>query len=392
MGDRDLYSVLGVSRNAETTEIRSAYKQLAKEHHPDKGGDPEKFKELSQAHEVLSDDNRRRMYDMTGNASEQQQGGGFPGGMPFGMGGGMPFGMGGMGGGMPDIFAQMFGGGGFPGGPGGGPNRKREGKSPGKTQDLPLRISDYYHGRQLSVKLGRQVFCKDCKGSGAVSTRRCEDCGGQGSIKQMVNMGPVQMVGHAPCNACMGKGQKSTGQCNGCQGKCLLPEEKTLDIKIEPGMMSGNTVVFSGMCSDHPSFTEAGDVTVVLREADEEGMASSWKREASKLKTSITLNLTESLLGTTRVLMGHPGFPGGVPIEIPPGTQNMWTGTIPGLGMPIRGTPRFGEAYVSVLVIPTAEETNALRSNLIMLKSLMPALPPVPECNESARSGRWAAI
>jgi DnaJ family protein A protein 2 len=303
--------------------------------------------------------------------------------MPFGM----PFGMGGM----PDMFAQMFGGG-FPGGPGGPGGKKREGKSPGKTQDLPLRISDYYHGRQLSVKLGRQVFCKDCKGSGAISTRRCEDCGGQGSIKQMVNMGPVQMVGHSPCHACMGKGQKSTGQCNGCQGKCLLPEEKTLEIKIEPGMMSGNTVVFSGMCSDHPSFTEAGDVTVVLREADEEGMTASWKREGNKLKTSITLNLTEALLGTTRILMGHPGFPAGVPIEIPPGTQNMWTGTIPGLGMPVRGTPRFGEAYVSVLVIPTPEETNALRSNLIMLKSLMPTLPAVAECSESVRSGRWAAI
>jgi len=383
MGDRDLYSVLGVSRDAETSEIRTAYKQLAKEHHPDKGGDPEKFKELSQAHEVLSDDGRRRMYDMTGNASEQQ-GGAFPDGMPFG---GMPFGMGG---GMPDIFAQMFGGG-FSGGPA-GPNKKREGKAPGKTQDLPLRISDYYHGRSLSVKLGRQCFCKECKGSGAQSTRQCDNCGGQGVIRQMVNMGPVQMVGHSPCPGCMGKGQKNIGQCASCQGKCLLPEEKTLEIKIEPGMMSGNTVVFSGMCSDHPSFTEAGDVTVVLREADEDDMAASWKREGTRLKTSITLNLTESLLGTTHILKGHPGFPEGVPIEIPSGVQNMWTGTIPGLGMPIRGTPKFGEAYVSVLVIPTADEISALKVNTIMLKSLLPALPAIPESKEFTRPGRWAPI
>jgi len=374
MGDRDLYSVLGVSRDADTSEIRTAYKQLAKEHHPDKGGDPEKFKELSQAHEILSDDQRRRTYDMTGNTNEQQ--GGFSGGFP---------------GGMPEMFAHMFGGMGGPFANMGQP-RKRDGKSPGKTQDLPLRISDYYHGRSLSVKLGRQVFCKDCKGSGAQTTRPCEDCGGSGVIKQMVNMGPIQMVGQSPCHGCMAKGQKNVGQCAGCQGKGLLPEEKTLEIKIEPGMMSGNTVVFSGMCSDHPSFTEAGDVTVVLREADEDEMAASWKREGNRLKTSITINLTEALLGTTRLLMGHPGFPGGVPIEIPPGTQNMWTGTIPALGMPVRGTPRYGEAYVSVLVVPTADEISALKANTVMMKSIMPALPPVPESKEHVRSGRWSAI
>jgi DnaJ-class molecular chaperone len=137
--ERDLYTVLGVSKSAETQEIRSAYKQLAKEHHPDKGGDPEKFKELSQAHEVLSDEGRRKMYDMTGSISEQGGPGG-PGG-PFG--GGMPFPM-------SEMFGGMFGGM-FPGGPmgTGGPmgmgmrQGKREGKAPGKTQDLPLRISDY---------------------------------------------------------------------------------------------------------------------------------------------------------------------------------------------------------------------------------------------------------
>ena len=387
MGDRDLYTVLGVSRDADTSEVRTAYKQLAKEHHPDKGGDPEKFKELSHAHEILSDDGKRRMYDMTGSTSEQQQG------HPFG---GNPFGGMHMGGGVPDIFSQMFGGM-FPGGQGGpggpgGPDRRREGKGPGKTQDIPLRITDYYHGRNFSVKLGRQSFCKDCKGSGALSTRQCDECGGQGHVKHMVNMGPMQMLAHSPCHGCQAKGQKSVGQCNGCQGRGILPDEKTLEIKVEPGMMSGNTVVFPGMCSDHPQFTEAGDVTVILRDADEEGPAAGWVREGTKLKTSITLNLTESLLGTVRILNGHPGFPQGVPIDIPAGVQNMWTGTMPGLGMPIRGTPKFGEAYVSVLVIPTAEETKALKANSIMLKSIMPTLAAVAESAEQTRSGRWAPV
>ena len=384
MGDRDLYSVLGVNRNAETSEIRTAYKQLAKEHHPDKGGDPEKFKELSQAHEVLSDEKRRKMYDMTGSINE---GGGGPGGPGGPFAGGMPFPM-------SEMFGGMFGGM-FPGGPMGhmgGNNRRREGKSPGKSQDIPLRISDYYSGRHLSVKLGRQVFCGGCKGSGAESTETCPECQGQGQVRQLVQMGPIQMISHGPCNMCRGKGQKTIGQCNECQGRGLLPEEKALEINIEPGMMSGNTIVFPGMCSDSQGYSEPGDVTVVLREADEEGDSRGWVREGTRLKTSITVNLTEALIGTVKVLKGHPGFPNGVPIEIPAGVQSMWSGTMPGLGMPIRGTPKFGEAFISVLVIPTAEELAALKQQNTLLKSMLPQQPPVPESSETVRSGRWFAL
>ena len=246
---KDLYSILGVSRTADTSEIRTSYKQLAKEHHPDKGGDAEKFKEISQAHEILSDDSKRKMYDMTGSTSSD--GGPGPGG-PFGM---------------PEMFSQMFGGmggpfggmggpfGGMGGMPGQGPNRKQNGKGPGKSQDLPLRISDYYHGRSISIKFGRQSSCGTCKGSGASSTKSCDTCNGQGQVRQIIQMGPIQMMNHGPCPACQGKGEQTLGQCNGCQGRGLLPEEKTLDIKIEPGMTSGNTVVFPGMCSAHPGFT-----------------------------------------------------------------------------------------------------------------------------------------
>lgn len=374
MGDRDLYTILGVSKNAEPSEIRTAYKQLAKEHHPDKGGDSEKFKELSQAHEVLSDEGRRKMYDMTGSISEQDQGS---------RGGGMPFPM-------SEMFSGMFGGM-FPGGHM-GQVRRHEGKAPGKSQDLPLRIADYYNGRILSVKLGRHSFCKICKGSGAASTAPCTDCGGQGQVRQMINMGPIQMLSQGPCHPCQGKGHRNIGSCLGCQGRGLLPDEKSLEIKIDPGMMSGNTVVFSGMCSDSQGYTEPGDVTIVLREADEDGDARKWVREGNRLKTSITINLTESLLGTKQVLMGHPGFPNGIPVEIPAGVQNMWTGTIPTLGMPVRGTPKFGEAYISVLVIPTTEEFAALNKQGVLLKTIFPDLPVVPECPEPAKSGRWSTF
>ena len=383
--NRDLYSVLGVNKNADTTEIRSAYKQLAKEHHPDKGGDPEKFKELSQAHEVLSDESRRRMYDMTGSISEQEHA---QAQNPFGNMGGMP--------GMPGMFSHMFGGM-FPGGPGsmGGPGqRRREGKSPGKNQDIPLRLADFYQGRNLSVKLGRQCFCKVCKGSGGTSSKTCEQCGGRGQLNQVVQMGPIQMVSQTPCPPCNGKGQQTLGKCPVCTGRGMGHEEKTMDIKVEPGMMSGNTIVFSGMCSDHPSFTEAGDVTVILREADEEDPdASQWSREGSRLKRTVTVGLTEALLGAIKMVKGHPGYPKGLPLEIPVGVQNMWTGTFPGLGMPIRGTPRFGDAIITVLVVPSESELAALKSNGALFKAFMPAATSAidPNATVSLNVGKWTA-
>ena len=375
MSNRNLYSVLGVSKDADTSEIRTSYKQLAKEHHPDKGGDPEKFKELSQAHEILSDASKRRHYDMTGSISEQQ------GGSPFAQGG-MPFGM-------PDVFSQMFGGM-FPGGAGQMNARKREGKGPGKTQEIPLCIADFYHGRNLSIKLGRQSFCKGCKGSGASSTKSCENCRGSGQVHQTVMMGPIQMVSQGPCNQCGGSGQQTLAICNECQGRKVLHEEKTLEIKVEPGMMSGNTVTFAGMCSAHPNYTEAGDVIVIFREADEDELTSLWVREANKLKSTVTINLTEALLGTSKLLKGHPGYPNGLPIEIPAGVQNGWTGVMPSLGMPIRGTPRFGDAHILVMVVPTVEETTLLKANSNLLKSFMPSITPL-DGTYSMNTGRWSS-
>ena len=375
---KNLYSILGVSRQAETSEIRSAYKQLAKEHHPDKGGDPEKFKELNQAHEVLSDDSKRRHYDMTGSInqddhSNMQQ-------SPFG-------------GIHASMFSQMFGGM-FPG-PSMSP-RKQEGKGPGKNQEIPLQLDDYYKGRELNIKLGRQCFCKTCKGSGGSSTKPCDQCHGRGILNQMVNMGPIQMLAQTPCPPCNGKGQQTIGKCQACNGRGMAHEEKNMKINVEPGMMPGNTIVFSGMCSDHPSFTEAGDVTVILKEADEENPdVAQWSREGSRLKATITINLTESLLGTIKVLKGHPGYPNGLPIDIAVGTQNLWSGTFPGLGMPVRGTPRYGEAVITVLLVPTAEEVQALKTNAILLKTCLPSLPPAPGSDAngpvSLNQGKWTA-
>jgi DnaJ family protein A protein 2 len=375
---KNLYSVLGVNRNADTAEIRTAYKQLAREHHPDKGGDPEKFKDLQQAHEILSDDSKRRNYDMTGSTTEQPE-----------QSMNTPFGM-------PNVFSQMFGGM-FPGGPGGpgGPGQgqgQKRGKGPGKNQEIPLRLDDFYKGRSLNIKLGRQIFCKGCKGNGGASTKICEQCHGRGQVNQMINMGPIQMMAQTPCHPCNGKGSQPVGRCSNCGGNGMTHEEKTMDIKVEPGMMPGTTMVFPGMCSDHPGFTEAGDVTVILREGAEINRdTDQWDREGTRLKTTITVNLTEALLGCIKMIKGHPGYPNGLPLEIPVGVQNMWSGTFSGLGMPVRGTPRYGDAVITILVKPTEIEIQSLKANGILMKTFMPQQEPPPDGAVSLNVGKWTA-
>jgi DnaJ-class molecular chaperone len=173
----------------------------------------------------------------------------------------------------------------------------------------------------------------------------------------------------------------------------MAHEEKTMEVKVEPGMMSGNTMVFPGMCSDHPNFTEAGDVTVILREAEEDDAdTAQWSREGSRLKFTVTVNLAEAMLGTIKMVKGHPGYPNGLPLEIPVGVQNMWSGTFPGLGMPVRGTPRFGEAIITVLVSPTEAELQALKANVAMVKTFMTVQSEIdPSATVSLNVGKWTA-
>ena len=143
--EKDLYKVLGLERGVDKEEIRRAYKRMSMKHHPDKGGQEDDFKAISRAHDVLSDDRKRQVYDMTGNVEGEGGDGGGGGGHPFG---GMPFGQGGPGGGFPFDFGSifgMFGAGGAAGGAPSGP-RVRRAKAPPKVHEIPLTLGDFYNG------------------------------------------------------------------------------------------------------------------------------------------------------------------------------------------------------------------------------------------------------
>jgi len=359
--EKDLYSQLGVSKDAEPSEIKKAFKKLAMTHHPDKGGDPEEFKKIQHAHEVLTDESKRRMYDMTGSdTGEMPQGGPFGGGMPFDMG---------------DLFGGIFGGMGPMGGMGRGmpPGmRVKRPQGPPKTIEIPLSLKDFYHGKIFAVTFERHKFCTACKGEGATSFQSCGTCKGQGVVRQVVMMGPIQMVNEGPCRDCMGLGKKASGNCYVCSGKKTRPEEKKIEVKIEPGMKPGEVLVFSKECSDDPNYEEPGDVHILLQEASGD---DGWDRKGDDLETTLQLSLAESLLGCTKVLLGHPGYPEGLAIQVACGVQNNKTVIYQDKGMVKKGTTTFGNLHCKIHISVSDKDREILKRNEPLLKAMFQTSP-----------------
>ncbi len=360
-----LYDVLNVERGADANTIRKAYMKLAREHHPDKGGDAELFKKIQKAYEVLSDDQRREMYDATGHDGEGAPEGGGGGGGPFGGGMPFPFDLGAM-------FGGMFGGmGGMGGGPGRrGPQRKGM-KAPPKIHEMPISLWDFYHGKTIKIQFERQKFCETCKGEGAEEFETCGGCQGSGMMRRMVMMGPgMQGIMQGPCDACRGEGKKVKKTCSTCKGKQFITQEKNLDVVIEPGMRPGETIIFSRECSDQHDYMEAGDVHIVLHQADEDGAFKRGGGGRDDLMTERTITLKSALVGSSERLEGHPGHPQGLVVEIPAGVQNGEVLVIPGEGMPIRQGGGRGALHVRVRVTVTEAEKEVLKAKGEEIRSL----------------------
>jgi len=314
----DFYDRLGVSKDAAPEDIKRAYRDLARQHHPDKGGDAEKFKSIQEAAEVLTDERRRQEYDARGR-----------GPLPFSGGhGGMPFG---------DIFS-MFGQGGMAGGGG----QQRSGKGPSQSIDMNIKLESFYNGMSININFKQMRKCPDCSSS----TDTCGACGGSGSRMVTRQMGFMVVQMNAPCDACQGRGRRTTKDCLPCGNRRFVEKDRTLEAKIFPGMCDTDRIVFNGECSDSNEFGTPGDIVIVLH-ADPGRY--TWKDADLHYKHTITY--PESILGFEFTLDDHPS--GKKPSYV-------WTGgplihgshlVFFGAGMPKKGGG-YGDLKVEIDVTP----------------------------------------
>ena len=371
---KSLYDILGVTKNDSCASIKKAYFKLARVHHPDKGGNPETFKEITRASDILTDERKRRIYDETGMTDEQamdQHGGGgfpgFPGGFP-----GFPPGFPGMPGGSPieininDLFGRMFGN--PPTGPQRGPIRKGR-QPPPNIQEIPITLEQFYLGHKFDININRQTFCTKCEHTGAISKEMCRKCNGQGQVAQIIQMGPMQMHAIGPCLDCSGKGEKILEACNACNQTGFIAGHRNLTVNILPGTRADEVYIFSEVCSDLPEFERPGDVHIKLKESPTDSSFTHFKRigtQLQHLETSVYVCLSESLLGCVVQINHHPGYDEGLFVELPPGCFQNDTYCLSGFGMPIPGSiGKYGDLFIKINVNTKPWERHLFKENAL---------------------------
>ena len=335
---RDYYEVLGLEKGASAEDIKKAYRKLAKANHPDlHPGDKaaeERFKEINEAYEVLSDDDKRAKYDQFGHAAfDPSQG--------YGAGG-----FGGFGGGfgdLGDILGDLFGGfGGFGGGTRSNPNAPRRGENIRATVNISFEEAAF--GCQKDVTVGRIETCADCKGSGCApgtTPEICPDCKGTGSVRQTQRtpFGMAQTMG--PCSRCRGTGKIIHQPCSACRGMGQIRRQHKVRVTIPAGIDDGQTVSLRGQGSAGVNGGAAGDlmVTVIMRPH------ARFERDGTSVLLEQEISYAQAALGAE---IEVPTLDGPVRLTIPEGTQPGAVFRLRGKGIPfLRGGGR-GDQFVSV--------------------------------------------
>ncbi|KAM7274427.1 hypothetical protein ACFE04_016293 [Oxalis oulophora] len=283
--DTKYYDTLGVSKTATPDELKKAYKKAAIKNHPDKGGDSEKFKELAQAYEVLSDPEKRQIYDQYGED-------GLKDGMSHGGAAHNPF----------DIFEQFFGGGGggFGGASfGGGSSRVRRQKKKGEdvVHTMKVSLEEMYNGTTKKLSLSRNILCVKCNGKGSKSGKpgTCYGCQGSGMkvTTRQIGLGMIQQMQQV-CPECRGSGEviNERDRCPECKAKKVTQEKKLLEVRVNKGMQDGQKIVFEEQADEAPD-TTTGDIVFIVQQKPH----PSFKRRSADLYVEHTLSLTEALCG-----------------------------------------------------------------------------------------------
>ncbi|WP_257656711.1 molecular chaperone DnaJ [Parapedobacter lycopersici] len=339
MAKRDYYDVLGVSRNADQAEIKSAYRKLAIKYHPDKNPNnheaEDKFKEAAEAYEVLSNPEKRQRYNQFGHAGAS---GGYGGGSMN----------------MEDIFSQfgdIFGGGGSPfesffGGGGSSRGGRRIVKGSNLRIKVKLTLQEIANGAEKKIKVNKQVVCTTCDGSGAKdksSFHTCRTCGGTGAVRRVTSTILGQMQTTSTCPTCNGEGVEITAKCTTCHGDGLVRGEETITINIPAGVSEGMQLSMGGKGNAAPRGGVPGDLIILIEEIPHETL----KRDGINVIYDLYVNFVDATLGTS---VEVPTIDGKAKIKIDPGTQGGKILRLKGKGVPEVNSYHKGDQLVYVNV------------------------------------------
>ena len=337
---RDYYEVLGIQKGASEDEIKKAYKKLARKYHPDMNpGDKEaeeKFKEVNEANEVLSDPEKQARYDQFGFAGVDPNYGAGAGGAG-GFGGGFDFGD------LGDIFGSFFGGG-FGGGQRRNPNAPQRGES--IRASVSVSFTDAAFGCEKSVTLERSEMCGTCKGNGCApgtTPEVCPDCHGTGTVQVRRQTPMGVFASNGPCRKCGGTGRLIHQPCPDCRGGGTVRKRKTIQVTIPAGIDHGQTISLRGQGNAGKNGGPAGDllITVMVQPHD------LFRRDGVDVFCEAPITFTQAVLGAELEI---PTIDGKVKYSIPEGTQTGTVFRLKGKGIPVLNGRGRGDQYVTVTI------------------------------------------
>ena len=327
-GKRDYYEVLGVARAATDQEIKSAYRKLALQFHPDRNPNnpdaEDKFKECSEAYAVLADGDKRAAYDRYGHAGLG------------GMGGSQGFDPNDLG----DIFGDFFGLGEIFGG--GTRKRSRTQRGADLREDINLEFEEAVFGTETTVTVRRHESCEECRGSGAAAGKApvtCRSCAGRGQVRYQQGFFSIART----CPTCQGTGSVITDPCSKCKGEGRVLRQRTVDAKIPAGVEDGTRIRFTGFGEGGLHGGPAGDLYVVLHVKEH----PFFEREGNDLHCVIPVSFAQAALGAE---ISVPTLEGEHVLKVPDGTQSGTTLRIRGKGVPILSGHGKGDLFVEVRV------------------------------------------
>lgn len=346
---RDYYDVLGVERGVTEQDLKKAYRKKAMKYHPDRNADDKeaegKFKEVNEAYEVLSDSEKRNLYDQFGHAGVNQNGGG-QGGFN---GGGF--------GGFEDIFSDFFGGG-F-----GGGSRRSNGPRKGADVrvDITISFEDAAFGVKKDIEFLRTEECHTCHGEGAEpgsSTSTCSQCNGQGQVRYAQRSLFGETVQVKECDQCNGKGTTYDKPCHTCKGHGKIRKKKKMSIDIPAGVDTGSVLSLRGEGQLGAKGGPRGDVKVVMRVSDHKYFV----RDGNHVMYELHISFAQATLGAEVIV---PTLEGKVKFKVEPGTQSGKMTRLKGKGIPVVNGYGKGDQYVKIIVDVPSKLTDEQKGKLM---------------------------